>query len=491
MKKKIKQFLSALLMAVMFVGVIPFTASATQSRTNYFNKSYSYSSSPVDYIMNIAQAQIGRTQSQMGYTEAWCADFVGDCAKLAGQDNAIPLYGGCTGLITRVLDAGGQKVTNRQKGDLVFYYCSSCACYVHVGLVLDSTYSIEGNYNNKVTKVSGYYSDGKHNTSSGTIKKVYVRPKYIGGVHTHSYNTYLYYEAAHPHYNCYQCSCGDIKAVKNETNYVSSCSECNHTHSYVENYEAAHPHKQYMACSCGSYYYTGQTVYLENKDCCVKANSDWKFTDYNVPSISNLPYGSDFNIKGTVSSNVRINWVGVVLYDSTDKEIAQANAYPGSTSYNISDLNDQLDFSKLPVGKYKLLVHANNPNNDYTILYSEYFNVGAPTLAAPEVSIRTTSDGKAVFSWPAVTNANNYDIRIFDSNKESYKDVWSISETSYEIELPDGYYYVWVCSSNSNFYYCFTYGNMCGFTVKKTIPEKPKLKNLNSYYTENSKIKLN
>lgn len=70
MKKKIKQILSALLMAVMFVGVIPFTASATQSRTNYFNKSYSYSSSPVDYIMNIAQAQIGRTQSQMGYTEA-------------------------------------------------------------------------------------------------------------------------------------------------------------------------------------------------------------------------------------------------------------------------------------------------------------------------------------------------------------------------------------------------------------------------------------
>ena len=245
-----------------------------------------------------------------------------------------------------------------------------------------------------------------------------------------------------------------------------------------------------MSCSCGSYYYTGKTVYLENKDCCVKATSNWKFTDYDVPSISNLSYGSDFNIKGTISSNVRINWVGVVLYDSTDKEIAQANAYPGSTSYNISDLNDQLDFSKLSVGKYRLLVHANNPNNDYTILYSEYFNVGAPTLAAPEVSIRTTSDGKAIFSWPAVTNADNYDIRIFDSNKESYKDIWSISKTSYEIELPDGYYYVWVCSSNSNFYYCFTYGNMCGFTVKKTVPEKPKLKNLNSYYTENSKIKF-
>ena len=178
MKKNFKQILAVLLVAIMLVGVAPITASATQSRTDYFNKSYSYSSNPADYIMNIAQAQIGRTKSQMGYTEAWCADFVGDCAKLAGQEAAIPLYGGCGGLLTKVLNAGGQKVSNRQKGDLVFYYCTVCGCYVHVGLVLDNTYSVEGNFGGKVTKVNGYYSDGEHNTSSGTIKKVYVRPNY-------------------------------------------------------------------------------------------------------------------------------------------------------------------------------------------------------------------------------------------------------------------------------------------------------------------------
>lgn len=179
MKKNFKQILAALLVVIMFVGVAPITASATQSRTDYFNKSYSYSSNPADYIMNIAQAQIGRTKSQMGYTEAWCADFVGDCAKLAGQEAAIPLYGGCGGLLTKVLNAGGQKVSNRQKGDLVFYYCTVCGCYVHVGLVLDNTYSVEGNFGGKVTKVNGIYRDSNyHSTSSGTIVKVYVRPNY-------------------------------------------------------------------------------------------------------------------------------------------------------------------------------------------------------------------------------------------------------------------------------------------------------------------------
>ena len=433
-------------MMMIFVGIVPLSASAAYENT------YTNTGNQRDDIIGVAKTQLGYTEGANNATkygtwyglpnQPWCAMFISWCARQAGIPTDVLKNSAVAAPDAKYFNIpyyDGASYTP-QKGDLFF-----TKSWSHVGLV----YYVDGNY--------FYTIEGNSNTTGSSEGTSVVTNR---------------------------------RKISNFYFGVPKYSSGVHTHSYVERYEAAHPHKQYMACSCGSYYYTGQTVYLENKDCCVKANSDWKFTDYNVPSISNLPYGSDFNIKGTVSSNVRINWVGVVLYDSTDKEIAQANAYPGSTSYNISDLNDQLDFSKLPVGKYKLLIHANNPNNDYTILYSEYFNVGAPTLAAPEVSVRTTSDGKAVFSWPAVTNADNYDIRIFDSNKESYKDVWSISETSYEIELPDGYYYVWVCSSNSNFYYCFTYGNMCGFTVKKTIPEKPKLKNLNSYYTENSKIKF-
>ena len=45
--------------------------------------------------------------------------------------------------------------------------------------------------------------------------------------HTHNYNKYIYRWDAHPHYNCYQCSCGDVKERTSEPNYVDSCYECN------------------------------------------------------------------------------------------------------------------------------------------------------------------------------------------------------------------------------------------------------------------------
>lgn len=180
--KTVKRILGLLLAVVILLGSVTIVGSATQSKTENFNKNYSYSSNPVDYILNVAQAQVGLTGAQMGYTEAWCADFIGDCAKLANQSSAIPLYGGCDGLITRVINAGGKKVTNRQKGDLVFYYCSACGCYVHVGLVLDETYSIEGNLDGLVKKFNSnyyYYNDSNgHSTSNGIISKVYVRPNY-------------------------------------------------------------------------------------------------------------------------------------------------------------------------------------------------------------------------------------------------------------------------------------------------------------------------
>ena len=44
--------------------------------------------------------------------------------------------------------------------------------------------------------------------------------------HTHNYNTYVYYWAAHPHYNCYKCSCGEVKENRNETRPIDTCAQC-------------------------------------------------------------------------------------------------------------------------------------------------------------------------------------------------------------------------------------------------------------------------
>ena len=52
----------------------------------------------------------------------WCADFVSDCAVLAGQSSAIPHDGYCPTLKQKIINAGGKDVTSSpQPGDIVFF----------------------------------------------------------------------------------------------------------------------------------------------------------------------------------------------------------------------------------------------------------------------------------------------------------------------------------------------------------------------------------
>ena len=200
-KNFFKRTLAVLLVAVMLVGMAPLEslmgidfggmfgieAEATQSRSDNFNKNYTLINKGTKDIVTVAKAQLGMTKSNLKYSEDWCADFVGDCAKLANQSAAIPSNGGCRELYNAVIKAGGISVNGRQAGDLIFYYCNTCKKYVHVGIVIDSKYSIEGNYyiNNvsAVRKVSTYCHWSKtyeayHYTSKGTVVRKFVRPNY-------------------------------------------------------------------------------------------------------------------------------------------------------------------------------------------------------------------------------------------------------------------------------------------------------------------------
>ena len=76
---------------------------AKQSRIDYFNKTYTLTGDPIHDIIAVALEQKDKTGSQLGYTEDWCADFVSDCAILAGVAYAIPAHGNVTGLYDNVL----------------------------------------------------------------------------------------------------------------------------------------------------------------------------------------------------------------------------------------------------------------------------------------------------------------------------------------------------------------------------------------------------
>ncbi len=161
---------------------------ATQSKSGNFNKSYTLTGNYANDLVSVALAQKGLTKANLGYTEAWCADFATDCARLTGMpDNIIPYNysarGGVSYLYNYMLNnCNAQVVSNRQAGDLVFYHCPLCNSYPHVGIVIDGTYSIEGNLGGQVKQVGGSYGnyiDGNgHKVSSGQVQRIYVRPAY-------------------------------------------------------------------------------------------------------------------------------------------------------------------------------------------------------------------------------------------------------------------------------------------------------------------------
>ena len=185
MKKKGRNYCLRLMLLLFMFIISSGSVYAAQSHTENFNKTYSLGSNQAENLVNVALKQVGKTEANLGYTEAWCANFVCDCAKLTGMaDNIIPYNyasrAACTYLYNYMLkNCSAKEVSSRQKGDIVFYYCSGCGRYVHTGIVLDGTYTIKGNYGGKVTQVKSAYKDkAGHTLASGTITRRYLRPNY-------------------------------------------------------------------------------------------------------------------------------------------------------------------------------------------------------------------------------------------------------------------------------------------------------------------------
>lgn len=178
MKRKLSKSLSVVLTTVIVISAIiiaPVTVSAANT---------------ADSIVDIARAEIGNSyyQKYNGHKNAWCADFVTWCAKQAGV-SSIASSSSCYNMYMGMKDSC-ERVYSPQKGDIVFFYCNKCSStsgkWCHVGIMEDSTYSIEGNNwsdgTSKVQRGKSYNHNGdlgyRHGDSSGCITRIYLRPNY-------------------------------------------------------------------------------------------------------------------------------------------------------------------------------------------------------------------------------------------------------------------------------------------------------------------------
>lgn len=202
--------------------------------------------------------------STMSLTSDWCAIFVSWCAvqanipasilrrsARAGHGSScfnIKYYSGSSTLADSTDNDSyfsGYNYTPK-KGDLFFK-----RDWTHVGLVVDVSgdyvITVEGNtYTNGTTTGHGVYSLRR------PISDLYFGvPDYSGSgststPHTCNKGTYLYYEAAHPHYKWYRCSvCGEEWRNTAETTYISTCETCAPKRTIDSRYSSYLPIKAY------------------------------------------------------------------------------------------------------------------------------------------------------------------------------------------------------------------------------------------------------
>lgn len=183
---------------IMFLTLISLSTVASanvggyaQSGAGQWDMSYQITGNGPNDVVGVAEKQLGKSMSTLGYYGAWCAAFVNDVFKIAGQESAAPFIWEKThdvgGLRETVISCGGKVVSasEKEKGDLIFYFCSTCNCYVHVGICYDDgNQRIEGNIGSLVKIHPGGYYDERGHQEGVQVSLDYVHPNYKSNVGT-------------------------------------------------------------------------------------------------------------------------------------------------------------------------------------------------------------------------------------------------------------------------------------------------------------------
>lgn len=198
------------------------------------------------------------------------------------------------------------------------------------------------------------------------------------GPHDHNRGSFAFYEAVHPHYNCYRCSiCGEIWRDYTEKNYLDSCDECiNHTHDQGEFmfYEAVHPHYNCYKCSlCGEIWrdYTEKN-YLDN---CQECYSTIAFDTQGGAFASTCKSMNLDNINEGRGSNEMTVFIG-------DGETVNTNIYGYEVAVDKNGLvidkrlyGDDEKHLTIPNGGFVLSVHV-GPSNGEKAAFVQAIRIG-------------------------------------------------------------------------------------------------------------------
>lgn len=111
--------------------------------------------------------------------------------------------------------------------------------------------------------------------------------------------------------------------------------------------------------------------------------STLKITNANSPT--KLDVGEGFSVTGIVSSNYSISKVVIGAYKSDGTKGFEYTATPGAKSYDISNVDYLLTFSKLGAGTYTYKIVASDSQTTNVVLLNKSFTVGSSSSVTNEL----------------------------------------------------------------------------------------------------------
>lgn len=415
---------SFLMIGTLFsmLSITNLTASAISCQKDGFDKSrYTLSGNMAEDVATIAKSQKGRTGAQLGYTEPWCDEYVADCIENAGADSSIVGHGGTVADFEAVMrKKGAVEVSSPQVGDLVFF------TYSHVEIV---------------TKVENgtVYCAGGNNGGTGNYKTNY-------------------------------CA-GERKLYATARLYLRPNYKNINPKKWYENYECPDLGTDFYAYIINTQAWKMLTNESDNnidiQSEIAQANQVWKFTrkDDGSYKIINCATSRALDSQGTSESGVN-----VYTYEDSNNDPQSWYIYGESGAYY---LRSKCTDCTMDVSGGSTEDGANVQMYTYNGSSAQKFQIwklNSPSSvhvhgAAGSSYIPTT------IWWTESTNCTAYNIRIWNGKiweGEPYKTIWNITDTSYEIFLPAGYYEIYIDAIN---YFTYTMSeNVLSLTVSNGEP---------------------
>lgn len=390
MKTKFQKWIAALISFVM-IGIIfsmlpmtSLTVSAICCRKDGFDKSrYTLTGNIAEDVATIAKSQKGRTGAQLGYTEAWCDEYVADCIENAGADSSIVGHGGTVADFESVMrKKGAVPVSSPQTGDLVFF------TYSHVEIVTkveNGTVYCAGGNNGGTGNYKTNYCAGERKLYA--TPRLYLRPNYSNSEH----NTKKWYD------NLPIVNLGDNFYGKIKSQYVD-------------------------------WYFTNNNGNVEGQEAKDDDSQIWKFEkqlngSYKIISKSS---GDILDLSGESNSIDGTNiWTYWVDTGNSNQRFFFYEIYGALyMRAECSDLALDMDLNKYPAN-----VAVYGYGGDWTPMK---FEVEKIKLISPTPTITTLSSSSLKLTWKAEPNATSYRIdRRKAGDGTAYETIATTNQTTY------------------------------------------------------------